>query len=82
MFLFAEKQKDSMGIIADAVNDIFNKIEDFISFFIIYTLAVFVIGQYFGAFYTKSAAFDYPMWLLFIAVFLYVLKEALKPKKK
>jgi len=71
-----------MGIIADAVNDIFDKIEDFVSFFIIYTLAIFVIGQYFGALYTKSVAFDYPMWLLFIAVFLYVLKEVLKPKKK
>lgn len=71
-----------MGIIGDAINDIFDKIQDFISFFIIYTLILFVAGEYFGVFYVKTAAFDYPLWLLFIAIFLYVLKEALKPKKK
>lgn len=71
-----------MGVIADAINDIFDKIQDFISFFIIYTIIVFVLGMYYGIYYQGRPAFDYPLWLLFIAIFLYVLKEALKPKKK
>ena len=71
-----------MGIIGDAINDIFDKIQDFVSFFIIYTIVVFVLGVYYGTYYTGTAAYDYPLWLLFIAILLYVLKEALKPKKK
>ena len=71
-----------MGIIGDALNDIFDKIGDFVSFFIIYTIIVFVLGVYYGIFYNGTPAFDYPLWLLFIAIFLYVLKEAAKPKKK
>ena len=71
-----------MGIIGDALNDIFDKIGDFVSFFIIYTIIVFVLGVYYGAYYQGKMAFEYPLWLLFIAIFLYVLKEAAKPKKK
>jgi len=72
----------SMGIIGDAINDIFDKIQDFVSFFIIYTLIVLTIGVYYGSYYQGKPAFDYPLWLLFAAIFIYVLKEALKPKKK
>jgi hypothetical protein len=71
-----------MGIIADAINDVFDKIQDFVSFFVIYTLILFTAGAYYGVYYQGTVAFDYPLWLLFIAVLLYVLKEAIKPKKK
>lgn len=71
-----------MGVIADAVDDIFDKIEDFVSFFIIYTIVLFVLGVYYGVYFEGKPAFDYPLWLLFIAIFIYVVKEAAKSKKK
>ena len=72
-----------MGIIGDALDDMFDKIEDFVSFFIIYSMIVFILGQYFGVLYRNTSIFDYPLWLLFIAVLLYALKElSRKPKKK
>jgi hypothetical protein len=71
-----------MGIIGEAIDDIFNKIQDFVSFFIIYSLILIVAGTYYGVYFQEKMAFDYPLWILFIAIALYVLKELLKPKKK
>lgn len=71
-----------MGIVADSINDLFDKIQDFVSFFIIYSLILFAAGTYYGSYFQGDPAFDYPLWLLFIAIFLYTAREFLRPKKK
>lgn len=72
-----------MGVIGDALNDIFNGIEHFVAFFILYSLIVFVLGNWYTLFVGGTNYFWYPMYVLFIALLIYVLSSlGKKPAKK
>lgn len=71
-----------MGVVGDVLNDLLEKIEDITVFFVAYTLAVFVAGQFFGAAYAKSNVFWYPLYLLIIVLVIKALMDFSRGRKK
>jgi uncharacterized membrane protein YoaK (UPF0700 family) len=73
-----------MGIIARASKDVTNFFKDFTLFLLGYTLAVFVIGQFYALWVARSSeAFWYPTYLLILVLIIKVIADAFtsgKPK--
>lgn len=60
-----------MGIVGDALNKLWEGVQDVAIFFFGYTLIVFIAGQWFGVVYSKTEIFWYPLYAL---AFLMVIK--------
>ena len=71
-----------MGIVGDALNDIFNKIEDLFIFIIAYTVVVFVAGSWFGILYGGTEVFWWPLYLLAFVMIVKVLMDISRAGKK
>jgi len=73
-----------MGMIGSGTKDIAVAIKDMIVFFVAYTAAVFVAGQWFSHYVPyQSNAWWYPMYLLIAVLIMKILLDAfIKPEKK
>ena len=71
-----------MGLVGETLDDLFDKIEHFISFFIIYSVIVFVLGVWFGTSFKAKEIVWYPVYILIIALFLKVVIDVQAGKKK
>lgn len=67
-----------MGITNTIVKDIWDVVEDVVSFFIISFLIVFVLGAIWGMTFQGTEKLWWPLYLLFIALLIKVGKDALK----
>jgi hypothetical protein len=70
-----------MGFLENVISGFVEGLHHLVAFVILYTIAVFALGSFYGGFYAKGEAIWYPVYLLFLALFIYVLKEAMKPRK-
>jgi len=70
-----ETQKQNMGVVKTVIDDIFNSIEDVVSFIILYTLTIFAFGIFWGYRYAGTEEMWWPIYLLFIGLFIKVIKD-------
>lgn len=71
-----------MSIVGDALNKIFETIQDITIFFFSYTLIVFIAGAFFGIMYQKSEVFWYPLYGLAAVMLIKVLIDLGRARKK
>lgn len=64
-----------MSIAGKVINDIFDAVEDLVSFFIIYSLILFCLGIFWGAMQQGTEVMWWPIYLLFIALFIKTAKD-------
>ncbi len=65
-----------MGILGKVVEDIFDAIEDLLFFMASYTLIIFILGGFFGAYYKGTEIFWWPLYLLAVVLFIKIVKDA------
>lgn len=70
-----------MGVIGDSLDDIFARVGGFISFVIIYTILVFVLGEWY-ALSVRGDLLWYPIYALGIALFFKILIDVGRGGKK
>ncbi|MEM3411749.1 MAG: hypothetical protein QW735_02230 [archaeon] len=73
-----------MTSIGAAIDKFFDKIADFVTFFICYTIVVFILGEFYGIWFgmANSEFVWYPIYLLFIVLLYKVLKDYSKQSGK
>ncbi|GEM_PF-3445909 len=71
-----------MGFLEDTISGFIEGMEHLVAFVILYTIGVFAIGSFYGAYLSKGESTWYPVYLLFIGLVIYVIREAARPKKK
>lgn len=71
-----------MGFVGEAINDLLKGVEDITIFFIGYTLLLFVAGEWFGLFYKGTDIFWYPLYALFIVLFIKIMLDLSRGGKK
>ncbi len=69
-----------MGLAKTIADDIFESIEDSISFIILYTLTIFVLGILWGHIYSSSEEMWWPIYILFLGLFIKVIKDFISNK--
>ncbi len=64
-----------MGVVKTVIDDIFNSIEDMVSFIILYSLTIFTLGIFWGYRYAGTEEMWWPIYILFIGLFIKVIKD-------
>ena len=70
-----------MGIIGESLDDVFGRVGGFISFVIVYSIIVFVLGEWYGLSMKGTELVWYPIYVLAIALFFKVLMSAGKKRR-
>jgi len=66
-----------MGAIGQALDDIVKRISALVSTFIIYSIIVFILGEFYGIWaYNRGEWVYYPLYLLLIALIIKILKKS------
>lgn len=73
-----------MGAVGSGISDVATAVKDMMLFFVAYTVAVFVCGQWFGQMYAKGTeVFWYPLYLFMAVLVIKIIADVfVKPAKK
>jgi len=65
-----------MGTIGQVIDDIVKRISAMVSTFIIYSIIVFILGEFYGIWsYGKGEWMFYPLYILLLALIIKMLKK-------
>lgn len=65
-----------MGVIGQAIDDIVKRISALVSTFIIYSIIVFILGEFYGIWaYGKGEWIYYPLYVLLLALIIRILRR-------